>query len=112
MLKKTFAILISLLILSPFFSFTKEKKQQAIRTIIIDAGHGIMKNGGYNGAKGTYSYEDEICYAVSKKLVAKIRVEYPNIKIIETRPTENIVALKERANIANHNRGDYLFPFT
>jgi N-acetylmuramoyl-L-alanine amidase len=65
-----------------------------------------MANGGHNGAKGTYSYEDEICYAVSKKLVAQLKEEFPEVKIIETRPTENIVDLRERANIANRNRGD------
>jgi N-acetylmuramoyl-L-alanine amidase len=88
-------------------SFTTAKKNQpAVKTIIIDAGHGMMPSGGHNGAKGTYSYEDEICLAVSKKLVAKIKETYPDIKIIETRATENIVSLKERANIANQNRGE------
>ena len=81
-------------------------EQQVLRTIIIDAGHGLMANGGHNGAKGTYSYEDEICFAVSKKLVAQLKQELPDVKIIETRPTEQIVDLRERANIANRNRGD------
>lgn len=83
-----------------------EKKQQVLKTVIIDAGHGIMANGGHNGAKGTYSYEDDICLAVSKKLVAQLKQAYPEIKIIETRSDENIVSLRERANIANQNRGD------
>lgn len=87
-------------------SFTLIKKQQVLRTVIIDAGHGIMSGGGHNGAKGTYSYEDDICLAVAKKLVVQLKKEFPEINIIETRPTENIVALKERANIANRNRGD------
>lgn len=87
-------------------SFTLIKKQQILRTVIIDAGHGIMSGGGHNGAKGTYSYEDDICLAVAKKLVVQLKKEFPEINIIETRPTENIVALKERANIANRNRGD------
>jgi N-acetylmuramoyl-L-alanine amidase len=102
------------LFIATLFSFSailtsfkpKEKKQQVLRTIIIDAGHGIMENGGHNGAKGSYSYEDEICLDVSKKLVEKIRQAYPEVKIIETRPTENIVSLRDRANIANQSRGD------
>jgi N-acetylmuramoyl-L-alanine amidase len=65
-----------------------------------------MANGGHNGARGSYSYEDEICYSVSKKLVAQLKQEFPEIKVIETRPTENIVDLRERASIANRNRGD------
>jgi N-acetylmuramoyl-L-alanine amidase len=106
MLKKTFLIVTLISFSAILTSFTPQKKQQVIRTVIIDAGHGKMDNGGHNGAKGTYSYEDEICLDVSKKLVAKLRAQYPEIKIIETRPTENIVGLRERANIANHNRGD------
>lgn len=106
MIKKT------VFIFSLFFSFTvltsfkAEKKQKAIKTIIIDAGHGMQRNGGYNGAKGSYSYEDEICYDVAKKLVKLVDKEFPGIKIIETRPTHNITELHERADIANQNRGD------
>jgi N-acetylmuramoyl-L-alanine amidase len=106
MLKKSIFFL-STLSLFALVSFTlKDNKQPAVKTVVIDAGHGIMKNGGYNGAAGTYSHEDEICYDIAKKLVAQMAKEYPNIRIIETRPTQNIVDLRERANIANQNRGD------
>lgn len=94
-----------------FFSFTKDgrtkpSKQKLIRTIIVDAGHGIMANGGHNGAKGSYSYEDEICLAVSKELVKRFHSDMPEIKIVESRPTEKITALHRRAEIANENKGD------
>lgn len=107
MLKK-FVFLFTLLPFSAVLTSFKPaaEKQQVLRTIIIDAGHGIMANGGHNGAKGNYSYEDEICLAVAKKLVAQVKDEFPEIKVVETRPTENIVDLRERANIANRNRGD------
>jgi N-acetylmuramoyl-L-alanine amidase len=105
MLKKTFFIFSLLFIVTSFSSFV-EKKQKAIKTIVIDAGHGMRKNGGYDGAKGSYSYEDEICFDVAKKLVAMVSKEFPEIKIIETRPTHNITDLHERADIANQNRGD------
>lgn len=65
-----------------------------------------MASGGHNGAKGSYSYEDDICLAVAKKLVAQVKQDFPDIKVIETRPSEDIVDLRERANIANRNRGD------
>lgn len=104
MLKKLF-LFCSLLPLSAILTSFRPA-QQVLRTVIIDAGHGIMSNGHHNGAKGTYSYEDDICLAVAKKLVSQIKQEFPEIKIIETRPTENIVDLRERANIANRNRGD------
>lgn len=95
-----------------FISFSKggskdEKgKQKVIKTIIVDAGHGIMENGGHNGAKGSYSFEDEICLDVSKELVKKFHDEMPDIRIVETRPTEKIVPLHKRAQIANENKGD------
>ena len=106
MLKKTLFVFSLLLTLSICSSFIVEKKQKAIKTIIIDAGHGKMPNGGYNGAKGSYSYEDEICYEVAKKLVKTVGTNFSDIRIIETRPTHNITDLRERADIANQNRGD------
>ena len=111
MVKRTtiFFLLISLSI--TVISFNKnnaptDTKQKVIKTIIVDAGHGIMENGGHNGAKGSYSYEDEICLAVSKELVKKFHKEMPDIRIIESRPTEKITAIHRRAEIANENNGD------
>ena len=106
MLKKTLFILTAFFAFMVLSSFVKEKKQKAIKTIIIDAGHGMKGNGGYDGAKGSYSYEDEICYDISKKLVKLIAKDFPEIKIVETRPTKSKVDLKERANIANQSKGD------
>lgn len=107
MLKKTLVLLCFVAGIVLLYSFKKaEPKQQVLKTIVIDAGHGIMKNGGYNGAKGSYSYEDEICLDISKKLVAMVAKELPDVKIIETRPTKYITDLHERADIANQNRGD------
>jgi N-acetylmuramoyl-L-alanine amidase len=114
MLKKTLLLLFfipaSALVVSILSSFTtpgqKAQKDQVLRTIIIDAGHGIMASGGHNGAKGSYSYEDDICLSVSKKLVALVKKEFPDVKVIETRPDKYIVDLRERAEIANQNKGD------
>src|SRR5215203_6799607 len=106
MLKKTLFIFSLLLTATSFSSFVVEKKQKAIKTIIIDAGHGMRKNGGYDGGRGSYSYEDEICYEVAKKLVKLVSQEFPDIRIVETRPTHNNTDNRERADIANQNRGD------
>lgn len=112
MMKRTFFYLFAPFCCLAIFSFMRgdntatKKKQTVIKTIIVDAGHGIMENGGYNGAKGSYSYEDEICLAVSKVLVADINKEFPEIKVVESRPTEKITALHRRAEIANENKGD------
>src|SRR5688500_1639451 len=104
MLKKTLFIFSVLLTVTALSSFVVVKKQKAIKTIVIDAGHCLQKNDGYYCAKGSYSYEDEICYEVSKKLVKMKGKEFPDIKIIETRPTRNITEIHERADIANQNR--------
>src|SRR6476469_4955976 len=99
MLKKSILALSILSTMALLLSFKRPQKQQVLRTVIIDAGHGIMSGGGYNGAKGNYSYEDDICLSVSKKLVAYINKEFPEIKVIETRPDKYIVPLHERADI-------------
>lgn len=111
MIRRTTVFFILLAFCIASFSFINDgekeaPKQKVVRTIIVDAGHGIMANGGHNGAKGVYSYEDEICLAISKELVKKFKEELPEIKIVESRPTEKIVALHRRAEIANENNGD------
>ncbi len=110
MIKRTllFFLIIACGISISSFENKKENssKQKVIKTIIVDAGHGIMANGGHNGAKGVYSYEDDICLAVSKELVKNFREDMPDIRIVESRPTEAITAIHRRAEIANENHGD------
>jgi N-acetylmuramoyl-L-alanine amidase len=84
----------------------KESKQKVLKTIIVDAGHGLMPGGGHNGAKGSYSYEDDICLSISRELVSQLQEVLPDVKIVETRTDENIVPLHRRAEIANENHGD------
>lgn len=112
MIKRIFLAFFTLSLCISFYSFrsgapaSPSKKQKVIKTIIVDAGHGIMPNGGHNGARGSYSYEDEICLAVSKELVKKFHDEMPEIRIVESRPTEKITPIHRRAEIANENKGD------
>ncbi|MBL7748127.1 MAG: N-acetylmuramoyl-L-alanine amidase [Chitinophagaceae bacterium] len=77
-------------------------KQKVIRTIVIDPGHG----GSDAGAKGQYSYEKDICLAVSLKLGKMIQEQFPDIKLVYTRTTDTYPALHARANYANENKGD------
>jgi N-acetylmuramoyl-L-alanine amidase len=108
MMKKTILV-VSFVSLSPLlFSFISksESRQKVLRTIIVDAGHGIMPNGGYNGAKGSYSYEDVITLSVAKELIRQLNEAMPEVRIVETRPGESITALHRRAEIANQNKGD------
>jgi len=108
MMKKAVLVGLFVLITVAFFSFTskKENRQKVLKTIIVDAGHGLMANGGHNGAKGTYSYEDDICLTIERELVSQLEEAFPEVKIIETRTDENIVPLHRRAEIANENHGD------
>lgn len=112
MIKRTFLLFLAASLSISIFSFVRGErsnrgeKQSILRTVIVDAGHGIMDNGGHNGAKGAYSWEDEICLDISKVLVQDINREFPEIKVVETRPTEKITALHRRAEIANENKGD------
>lgn len=113
MIKRTTILFILAAFCITFISFkdnlstdNSPAKQKVIKTIIVDAGHGIMENGGHNGAKGAYSYEDDICLAVSKELVRNFHQEMPEISIVESRPTEKITAIHRRAEIANENKGD------
>jgi len=105
MMKKTLLILLSVSFTALLFSFVTPK-QKVLKTIIVDAGHGIMSNGVYNGAAGSYSHEDVISLAVAKEVVRQLGEALPDVKIIETRPTAYIVDLHRRADIANDNHGD------
>jgi N-acetylmuramoyl-L-alanine amidase len=92
------------------FSFVNEKEpatdkkppQKVIRTIVIDPGHG----GSDAGAKGAYSYEKDICLAISLKLQQIMAREMPEVKLLMTRTTDSYPALHTRANTANTNKGD------
>jgi len=108
MMKKTILVIFFVSLTPLLFSFIakKESKRKVLKTIIVDAGHGIMSNGNYNGAKGSYSYEDAIALAVAKELVRQLQEAFPDIRIVETRPTEYITPLHRRAEIANENHGD------
>jgi N-acetylmuramoyl-L-alanine amidase len=81
-----------------------------IRTIVIDAGHG----GTFAGAKGMFSHEEDVALQVAMKLGKKIQQEFPEIKIVYTRTSDNnaggkntlVEDLRYRANVANESGGD------
>ena len=90
--------------------FCQETQKKPIRTIVIDPGHG----GDFPGAKGTFSYEKNVSLAVSLKLGEAINKEFPDIKVLYTRTTDensgNTRSLVEdlhfRADFANSSGGD------
>jgi len=109
MLKKTLLLFPCFFIALAILSFTTYKPK-AVKTIIIDPGHG----GKDPGAKGLISTEAAVSLDVSLKLGKKIEREIPGVKILFTRTTDIIPGnsrdknegLRWRANFANQSKAD------
>lgn len=104
LIKKQCYPLLLIFLLASFFSSAQNK---SIKTIIVDAGHGgkdYGAHGGYEGGLG--SYEKNVTLAISNKLVAELRKQLPDVKIVPTRTTDIYQSPPEKANIANDNKGD------
>lgn len=107
MQRKIATILYLLTIIFCFTSFRVapsiiSPKQNTLRTIVIDAGHG----GKDFGAKGAYSYEKNITLAIALKLQATLQQALPDVKIVMTRTTDVFDAPPIKANKANAAKGD------
>lgn len=85
-------------------------QRPTLKTIIIDAGHGLPDP----GAQGSYSNEADIALAVALNLGKRLEQVLPNCKIIYTRTSENLpnglsdknAANRYRADMANASHGD------
>ena len=100
-----FSFFIPLISFSYFSAFSQQPKK--LRTIIVDAGHG----GEDFGAVGQYenslrSNEKDVTLAISNQLVAELKKQLPDLNIIPTRTTDIYQSPREKANIANENKGD------
>ncbi|MDB5202770.1 MAG: hypothetical protein JWQ27_2179 [Ferruginibacter sp.] len=94
-----------LITLSPV-AFSQPIKK--LKTIVVDAGHGGTRD---PGATGQYenslrSKEKDITLAISKKLVAELKKQMPDVNIVPTRTTDIYQNPREKANIANEAKGD------
>ncbi len=74
-----------------------------IKTIVLDAGHG----GKDPGTSGSTSKEKSVSLDVVLQIEKFLRAQYPNLKVILTRRTDEFIELAERANIANKNKADF-----
>ena len=108
MLKHTFySVFILLSICTGLPYITSAQTPKRLKTIIVDAGHG----GTDNGAVGQYenslrSKEKDVTLAISKKLVAELKKQLPEVNTIATRTSDVYQDPREKANIANENKGD------
>lgn len=82
--------------------FAQPANKPALRTIIVDAGHG----GEDNGARGDYSFEKDICLAIALKVGKLLEEQFPDTKILYTRVTDVYPTIHARADFANANKGD------
>jgi N-acetylmuramoyl-L-alanine amidase len=103
-------LMISLVILSFTLkqrTISSNSSLAKINTIIVDAGHGFKGSmSSPDGARGNDGQEDVISYEVSKKVVAELKKQLPDVKVLETRPTPFFVSLRERADFSNANKGN------
>src|ERR1044071_4743601 len=114
MIKSVFIVILHFCILIGIFSFKADpvtpNKKQALKTIVIDAGHGLPNS----NAEGRYSYESQLTLAMAVRLTERLKEVLPDCNILLTRTDENLPAgLKEikaanrwRAQFANENHGD------
>ncbi len=104
-IKECSIALIAALVLSNFCLNSWAQVPKKIRTIIVDAGHGGTATGAHatnEGSMGTY--EKNITLAISNKLVAELRKQMPDAKMVPTRTTDITQPNKDKARIANENR--------
>ncbi|MCU7693415.1 N-acetylmuramoyl-L-alanine amidase [Haoranjiania flava] len=86
------------------------KNKAGIKTIIVDAGHGMPDP----GAQGSFSNEADINLGIAMKLGEKLKKALPDCKILYTRTSRNLpnglqnkdAANRWRAQFANDNKGD------
>jgi N-acetylmuramoyl-L-alanine amidase len=76
--------------------------RQKLGTVIVDAGHGGKDGGAHGGYEGGLgSREKDVTLAISLKLVAQLKKELPNVKVVPTRTTDVYQSPPEKAAIAN-----------
>ncbi len=99
--KTKFIFLLCFLLLNSVLSL-KAQNDRAVKTIVIDAGHG-GKDTGTIGKKGN---EKDLVLDVALRVGAYIEQNMPQVKVIYTRKTDVFLELHERAKIANDNHAD------
>jgi N-acetylmuramoyl-L-alanine amidase len=84
------------------FGVNHPLQRPALKTIVIDAGHG----GKDDGASGSYSKEKDITLAIALKLQKTLAAAMPDVNIVMTRTTDVFDPPPVKANKANAAGGD------
>lgn len=99
-------IIIGLLSLLTSFSNAAPQQGTAIKTLVIDPGHG----GTDPGAIGPLGHhEANLALAVSLKFGALVEKYFKDTRVVYTRKTDVFVSLNDRAEIANKAKADLFF---
>lgn len=95
-----------LLLAAAMVSFTagyaQDQTAVAVKTVVIDAGHGGHDPGTVYGSVK----EKDINLAVALELGRRIKDGFPNVNVIYTRKTDVFVPLVNRSSIANKAKAD------
>ncbi len=101
------ALWLAIVVFTLFSIPVKAQTGKTLKTIIVDAGHG----GKDAGAVGQYEHslgskEKDVTLSISMKLVAELKKQLPDVTVVPTRTTDIYQDPKEKARIANENKGD------
>ncbi|HIP31957.1 MAG TPA: N-acetylmuramoyl-L-alanine amidase [Crocinitomicaceae bacterium] len=101
---RIYAILTCIFLVSTVSALSQDDEgfYSAIKTVVIDAGHG----GKDPGCHGASAKEKHVCLSMALQLGELISAKYPHIKVVYTRKTDVFVELGERAKIANRSKAD------
>lgn len=94
--------LFSILLLPYALRAAGSGENRALRTVVIDAGHG----GHDPGAVSAGVREKDIVLDIALRLGKKINQAYPEVKVIYTRDKDVFIPLFQRADVANRNKAD------
>ena len=98
---KPIALLHFCFFVSLFSTTVFSQLPKKLKTIVVDAGQGGAHD---PGAIGQYEHslrskEKDITLAISKKLVAELKKQLPDVTIVPTRTTDIYQDPKEKANM-------------
>ena len=113
MKKNTITAIMAFFLILPVLCCAQSKSKEApkleLKTVVLDAGHGGKDAGAVS--KDRKTYEKNLVLGIAKKVGAKIKAEYPDVKVIYTREKDVYLTLNERADIANRNNADLFISF-